>query len=279
MKTITCAAITDCVEKLCIESNYYLGQDVLAAFRRGLEQEASPTGRDVLGQLLDNARIAAEEQVPMCQDCGAAVVFLEVGQDVHVEGGDLYAAVSQGVAQGYEKGYLRKSMCDPFSRKNTGNNLPAIIHTEIVPGENLKITVAPKGGGSENMSAIAMLPPSAGLEGVKRFIIEQVRKAGPNPCPPILLGVGIGGNFETAALLAKKALLRPIGQKSPVPEMAALEQDLLAAVNRLGIGPAGLGGRTTALNVAVEEMPCHIASLPVALNINCHAARHQSCVL
>lgn len=279
MKTIACTAITDCVEKLCIDSNYYLGKDVLAAFHQGLEKETSPTGRDILQQLLDNANIAAEEQVPMCQDCGVAVVFLEVGQDVHIDGGSLYEAVSLGVARGYERGYLRKSMCDPFSRQNTGNNLPAIIHTEIVSGEQLKITVAPKGGGSENMSAIAMLPPSAGLAGVKKFILEQVRRAGPNPCPPILLGIGIGGNFEKSALLAKKALLREIGQGSPLPEMAALEKELLVAVNKLGIGPAGLGGRTTALNVAIEYHPCHLASLPVALNINCHAARHQSCTL
>ncbi|MDD2499013.1 MAG: fumarate hydratase, partial [Desulfitobacteriaceae bacterium] len=208
--------------------------------------------------------------------CGVGVVFLEIGQDVKIEGGYINDAITEGVIKGYADGYLRKSMCDPFTRKNTGNNAPAIIHTEIVPGDKLKITVAPKGGGSENMSAIAMMAPSAGIEGVKKFIIERVRQAGPNPCPPLLLGIGIGGNFEKSAILAKRALLREIGETSPIPEVAELEKELLEKTNKLGVGPAGLGGKTTVLNVAIEYHPCHIASFPVAVNINCHAARHKS---
>lgn len=279
MKTISYQTIVDAVGKLCMDGNFYLGDDVMQSFKDGLEKEVSPTGKDILHQLIDNAEIAANEQVPMCQDCGVAVVFLEIGQDLKIEGGYINDAITEGVIKGYGEGYLRKSMCDPFSRKNTGNNTPAIIHTEIVPGDGLKITVAPKGGGSENMSAIAMMAPSAGIEGVKKFIIERVRQAGPNPCPPILLGIGIGGNFEKSAILAKKALLREIGEPSPIPEIAALEKELLEKVNKLGIGPAGLGGRITALNVAIEYHPCHIASFPVAVNINCHAARHKSIVL
>jgi len=262
-----------------MEGNYYLGEDVVDAFKKGLEKEVSPTGKDILKQLIENAEIAANEQVPMCQDCGVAVVFLEVGQDVQITGGNINDAVTEGVIKGYGEGYLRKSMCDPFTRKNTGNNAPPVIHTEIVAGDNLKITVAPKGGGSENMSAIAMMPPSAGIEGMKKFIVERVRQAGSNPCPPILIGVGIGGNFEYSAKLAKKALLREIGERSPIPEIAKLEEELLIQINKLGIGPAGLGGKITALNVAIEYYPCHIASFPVAVNINCHAARHKSVVL
>ncbi|ATW24411.1 fumarate hydratase [Candidatus Formimonas warabiya] len=279
MKTIAYQTIVDQVARLCIEANYYLGKDVQDAFQKGWENENSPTGKDIFQQLIENARIAADEQMPMCQDCGVAVVFLEIGQDLSVTGGGLTDAVTQGVIQGYADGYLRKSMCDPFTRQNTGTNAPAIIHTEIVPGDHLKITVAPKGGGSENMSAIAMLPPSAGVEGLKKFIIDRIDQAGSNPCPPILVGVGIGGNFEYCALLAKKALLRKIGAPSPLPQIAELEKDLLSDINKLGIGPAGLGGRITALNVAVEYHPCHIASFPVALNINCHAARHQTVIL
>lgn len=276
MKTVEYQTIVDAVAKLCIDGNYYLGEDVMNAFKKGLENEVSPTGKDILKQLIENAEIAANEQVPMCQDCGVGVVFLEIGQDVKIEGGYINDAITEGVIKGYADGYLRKSMCDPFTRKNTGNNAPAIIHTEIVPGEKLKITVAPKGGGSENMSAIAMMAPSAGIEGVKKFIIERVRQAGPNPCPPLLLGIGIGGNFEKSAILAKKALLREIGVPSPIPEVAELEKELLEKTNKLGVGPAGLGGKTTVLNVAIEYHPCHIASFPVAVNINCHAARHKS---
>jgi len=279
MKVIDYGKIVDVVAKLCMEGNYNLGQDVLNALKEGYEQEISPSGKDILGQLIRNAEIAKEEQVPMCQDCGVAVVFVEMGQDVTITGGNINEAINDGVIKGYEEGYLRKSMCDPFSRKNTGNNTPAIIHMEIVPGNNLKITVAPKGGGSENMSAIAMLPPAAGIEGAKKFVIERVKQAGPNPCPPIVIGVGIGGNFEKCAFLAKKALLRNIGEASPISEVHEIEKDLLVRINKLGIGPAGLGGRITALGVAVETHPCHIASFPVAVNINCHAARHKSVIL
>ncbi|MBC7341222.1 MAG: fumarate hydratase [Clostridia bacterium] len=280
MRTISCNQIVETVAKLCMDANYFLDDEVLEAFKRSLEQEESPTGRDVLKQLIENARIAALEQVPMCQDTGVAVIFLELGQDVRVTGGDLYDAVNEGVRKGYQEGYLRKSMVkDPFDRVNTGDNTPAIIHTTIVPGDQLKVTVAPKGGGSENMSALAMLSPSAGVEGVKQFVVETVRKAGPNPCPPIVVGVGIGGNFETAALIAKKALLRPLGQANPKPEYAKMESELLERIQNLGIGPQGFGGRVTALAVHVETMPCHIASLPVAVNIQCHASRHKTAIL
>ncbi|WP_089609881.1 fumarate hydratase [Dehalobacterium formicoaceticum] len=279
MKTIEYQTIVDEVARLCQEANFYLGEDVLTAFKKGLEEEISPAGKDVLNQLIQNANIARTEQVPMCQDCGVAVVFVELGQDVNITGGFINNAITEGVIKGYGEGYLRKSICDLLSRKNTGNNAPAIIHTEMIPGEDLKITVAPKGGGSENMSGIAMLPPSAGIEGAKRFVIEKVKQAGPNPCPPIVVGVGMGGNFELSALLAKKALLRTLGEPHPFAEVAEIEQDLLARINKLGIGPAGLGGKVTALGVAVEMHPCHIASLPVAVNINCHAARHKSVIL
>lgn len=280
MRTISCNQIVETVAKLCMDANYFLDDEVLEAFKRSLEQEESPTGRDVLKQLIENARIAALEQVPMCQDTGVAVIFLELGQDVRVTGGYLYDAVNEGVRKGYQEGYLRKSMVkDPFDRVNTGDNTPAIIHTTIVPGDQLKVTVAPKGGGSENMSALAMLSPSAGVEGVKQFVVETVRKAGPNPCPPIVVGVGIGGNFETAALIAKKALLRPLGQANPKPEYAKMESELLERIQNLGIGPQGFGGRVTALAVHVETMPCHIASLPVAVNIQCHASRHKTAIL
>lgn len=279
MKSIDYSSIVDEVAKLCIDANYYLGEDVICAFQNGIKQETSPNGREILKLLIDNANIAAHEQVPMCQDCGIAVVFVEMGQEVNIVGGYINDAITDGVIKGYQEGYLRKSLCDPFTRENTGDNTPAIIHSKIVPGENLKITVAPKGGGSENMSGIAMLPPSAGIEGVKKYIIERVLEAGPNPCPPIVVGVGIGGNFEKSAILAKEALLRPIGEVNQIQEIALLEKELLEKINKLGIGPQGLGGKTTALAVHVEYHPCHIASLPVAVNINCHANRHKTIVL
>ncbi|WP_027356454.1 fumarate hydratase [Desulfofundulus thermocisternus] len=280
MRFIDAATITATVAELCQKANYELGEDVLRAFNEALDQEISLTGKDVLQQLLENARIAREEQVPMCQDTGFAVVFLEIGQEVMITGGDLYEAVNEGVRRGYRDGYLRKSIVDhPLRRKNTGDNTPAVIHTRIVPGDKLRIVVAPKGGGSENMSGLRMLKPAEGVEGVKNFVIEQVRAAGPNPCPPVVVGVGIGGTFEKAALLAKEALLRPLGQSHPDAEVAALEKELLEAINNLGIGPQGLGGRITALAVHVEVYPCHIASLPVAVNINCHASRHKEAVL
>ena len=265
---------------LCQEANFQLGADVLAAFEKGLQEETAPAGKDIFRQLLENARIAREESVPMCQDTGFAVVFVEIGQDVHITGGDLYAAINEGVSKGYREGYLRKSILNhPFERQNTGDNTPAVIHCRLVPGDQLKITVAPKGGGSENMSGLKMLKPAEGVAGVKKFVVEQVSFAGPNPCPPIIVGVGIGGTFEKAALLAKEALLRPVGQKNPRPEIAQLEEELLTEINQLGIGPQGLGGRVTALAVHVEVYAVHMASLPVAVNINCHAARHKSITL
>jgi fumarate hydratase subunit alpha len=280
MKTITTVEIIETVARLCIEANYHLGSDVIRAFQISQEEESSLTGRDILKQLLLNAKIAAEDKVPMCQDTGFAVIFLELGQDVRIEGGGLIEAVNQGVRKGYTEGFLRKSIVGhPLQRVNTGDNTPAVIHTSIVPGDSLKITVAPKGGGSENMSAVKMLKPAEGLDGVKKFIIETVKTAGPNPCPPIVVGVGIGGTFEKCALLAKEALIRELGRPSHLPDIAALEKDLLREINALGIGPQGLGGRTTALAVHVEIFPCHIASLPVAVNINCHAARHKEAVL
>lgn len=278
MREISYSEIVEAVAGLCKEANYYLGDDVLASLKRAMDAEVSETGKQVLEQIIANAAIASKNEVPMCQDTGVAVVFLEVGQDVHITGGGLEEAVNEGVAQGYVEGYLRKSMVsDPFGKRvNTKNNTPAIIHTRIVPGDKLTITVAPKGGGSENMSAIRMLPPSAGRQGIMDFVVETVKNAGPNPCPPIIVGVGIGGNFEKAALLAKEALLRPLGSSHPDEEVAQLERELLERINRLGIGPQGFGGRVTAMAVHVNTFPCHIASLPVAVNINCHAARHKS---
>jgi fumarate hydratase subunit alpha len=280
MKQIKTAVITDTVARLAIEANQQLGEDVVRAFESGRERERSPAGRDILDQLLENARLAKEDAVPMCQDTGLAVVFLEVGQDLRIEG-DLEMAVQEGVRQGYSAGYLRKSVVTPpiAPRKNTGDNTPAIIHTRIVPGSSLKITVAPKGGGSENMSALKMLKPAEGWEGARKFILETVGKAGPNPCPPLVVGVGLGGNFEHSAFLAKKALLRTVGERNQDPQTAALEEQLTEDINRLGIGPAGFGGDVTALGVHIEMHPCHIASLPVAVNINCHAHRHKEAIL
>lgn len=280
MREVEARQVAEAVARLCLEANYDLGEDVLKAFRDSLEVEESPAGQDILRQLQENARIAATERVPMCQDTGVAVFFVELGQDVHVVGGGLIDAINQGVKKGYGEGYLRKSMVGhPLERKNTGDNTPAVVHVDVVPGDRLKITIAPKGAGSENMSAVKMLVPAAGVEGVKKFVVDRVKEAGSNPCPPIVVGVGIGGTMEQAALIAKKALLRPIGQHSKLPDIAALEKELLESINKLGIGPQGLGGRTTALWVNVETYPCHIASLPVAININCHASRHKETVL
>lgn len=280
MQTISYDQVVEAVSKLCQESNYFLGDDVKQALQQALEQEVSPTGQDVLKQILANVEIAVQEEVPMCQDTGVAVVFVDWGQEAHMEGGYLYDAINEGVKKGYTQGYLRKSMVyPPLDGKNTGDNTPAVIHTRVVPGDRLTITLAPKGGGSENMSAVAMLTPAAGAAGVKKFVVETVKKAGPNPCPPIVVGVGIGGNFEKCALLAKEALLRPLGQPSPLPEVAAMERELLQEINKLGIGPQGFGGRVTALAVHIEIFARHIASLPVAVNIQCHAARHKSVTL
>jgi fumarate hydratase subunit alpha len=279
MKEIPVSKVTKTIARLCIEANTDLGNDVEEAFRKMGEAEDSPTGKEVLELLLKNAQIAREERMPICQDTGLAVVFIDVGQEVHFTGGDLEEAIHEGVRQGYEKGYLRKSTCHPFTRKNLGDNTPAIIHTRIVPGDKVHVTVEPKGGGSENMSRVVMLAPSEGIEGIKSYILQRVRESGSNPCPPIVVGVGIGGTFERAAFLAKRATLRPIGTKNPDPELDALERELLEKINRIGIGPAGLGGRTTALAVHIEMMPCHIASLPLAVNIQCHAGRHKEAVL
>ncbi len=279
MREISAEEIRAAVRDLSIEANINLGADVVAAFEAALEKEASPVARDILEKLLLNARIAKEENIPICQDTGLAVVFIELGQEVLVVGQDLSEAVNHGVRMGYEEGYLRKSACHCFTRTNTGDNTPAIIHVDIVPGDRVKIILAPKGGGSENMSRVTMLTPAAGREGVMDFVVNRVKDAGPNPCPPTIVGVGIGGTFERAALLAKKSLLRPLGRPNPEPEFAELEREMLTRINSLGIGPQGLGGTTTSLAVHLEVMPCHIASLPVAVNIQCHAARHKEMVL
>jgi fumarate hydratase subunit alpha len=271
--------IVTTVKQLCMEANFNLGDDVLRAFDQAIETERSETAKEVLRELKDNARIAREEKAPLCQDCGLAVVFVEIGQDVHITGGNLKEAINEGVRQGYEEGYLRKSACNPITRKNTGDNTPAIIHFDIVPGDRLKITVAPKGGGSENMSRVTMLTPAAGMEGVKEFVVNRVKESGSNPCPPTIIGIGVGGTFERSALLAKKALLRNLGERNPDPELAAIEEDILARIGKLGIGPMGYGGTTTSLDVFMEMEPCHIASLPLAVNIQCHAARHKQAVI
>ena len=280
MKTIKTDSIVEALARLCQEANFRLGQDMVEGFKKALEKEVSLTGKEILQQLLQNSEIAREESVPMCQDSGYAVVFVDLGQEVRIEGGDFYEAINEGVRRGYTEGYLRKSIVGhPLERKNTGDNTPAVIHTKIVPGENLRIVIAPKGGGSENMSGIKMLKPSEGVEGVKRFVVETVKAAGPNPCPPMVIGVGIGGTFEWAALLSKEALLRELDEKSKHPDIAQLEDELLDEINKIGIGPHGLGGRTTALAVHIEIYATHIASLPVAVNINCHAARHKEIIL
>jgi fumarate hydratase subunit alpha len=281
VRDVSCDDISDTVARLCIEANYYLGDGVIEALRRARVDEISPVAQEVLDQILENSVVAREEGLPLCQDTGLTVVFLAVGQEVHVVGGDLYQAVNEGVRRGYDEGYLRKSIVDPpFSaRVNTKDNTPAVIHCQIVPGDRLQITVVPKGGGSENMSALGMLKPADGRQGVVDFVVGTVERAGANPCPPTIVGVAIGGTAEKAMLMAKQSLLRPVGQPSPDPEVAELERDILERVNRLGIGPQGLGGRTTALAVHVETFPCHIASLPVAVNMQCHSTRHKQATL
>lgn len=276
MRIVEAKTITEAVAKLCIDANYYLSKDIYDALVQGEAKEESPLGKEIFGQLVKNACIAKEEAMPICQDTGMAVVFMEIGQDVHIAGGDLTAAVNAGVAKGYTEGYLRKSVVnDPiFVRKNTQDNTPAILHTSIVPGDKVKITLAPKGFGSENMSAVKMLTPSAGVAGLKKFVADTVASAGSNPCPPIVVGVGVGGTFEKATFLAKKALLRPIDKPNADPLYAKLEEELLEIVNKTGVGPQGLGGTVTALGVNVEYYPTHIAGMPVAININCHATRH-----
>ncbi|MBN2809813.1 MAG: fumarate hydratase [Deltaproteobacteria bacterium] len=279
MREINVSEVVKTVSRLCSEANYNLGADMLAALDRALATEESANGKDIIAQLKENAAIATRDQVPICQDTGLAVIFVELGQEVRIVGGSLDEAINQGVRQGYQEGYLRKSACHPFTRANTGDNTPAIIHYRLVAGDNLKLIVAPKGGGSENMSRVVMLKPADGVAGIKAQVVEWVRQAGGNPCPPTIVGVGIGGNFEKSALLAKEALLREVGSRNPDPELQILEDDLLTAVNNLGVGPQGLGGRVTSFAVHVKMQPCHIASLPLAINIQCHAARHKEAVL
>jgi len=281
MREIDAKKVTETVARLFQEANFFLGDDVFNSLKQAVEEEESPLGRQVLEQILENADIAAKEHIPICQDCGFAVVYLELGQDVHIVGGDLYAAVEEGVRQAYSEGYLRKSIVrQPFSaRVNTKDNTPAVIHTDIVPGDKLNITVLPKGGGSENMSRLAMLKPSEGRQGVIDFVVRAVDEAGSNPCPPVIVGVGIGGTSDQAMILAKKALLRQVGEPNSDPEVAELEKELLERVNNTGVGPQGFGGRTTALAVHAEVFPAHIASLPAAVNLQCHAARHKEAIL
>jgi fumarate hydratase subunit alpha len=281
MRTITAQAITEAVAKLAIDANYYLSEDVYNALVEGQEKEESPLGKNIIDQILQNACIARDEAKPMCQDTGLAVVFVELGQDAHIEGGTLEEAINAGVAKGYIEGYLRKSaVAEPlFNRKNTGDNTPAIVHIQSVAGDQIKILLAPKGAGSENKSGLKMLVPADGVAGVKKFVLDTIINAGSNPCPPIVVGVGIGGTMEKAAYLAKKALIRPLTERNAHPEYAKLEADLLELINKTGIGPQGLGGCTTALAVNIEWFPTHIASLPVAVNINCHATRHAEVTL
>jgi len=276
MREINISKIIEVVEKLCIASNYYLNEDIKNGLKQGLDIENSPLGKNILTQLLENAEIARNQQIPLCQDTGMTVVFIEVGQDVHVSGGNITEAINEGVRRGYKNGYLRYSVVnDPILRINTNDNTPAIIHYDIVNGDKLKIIVAPKGFGSENMSAINMLKPSDGINEIKSFIVNAVDKAGSNPCPPIIVGIGIGGTIEKATILAKKSLLRPINIRNSLAHIKCLEEEILYDINNLGIGPAGLGGRVTALSVNIEVFATHIAGLPVAINISCHSTRHK----
>ena len=280
IRTVQTEIITETIKKMCIEANYSLSSDMVKAMRKAEEKEESVLGKQILAQLQDNLEIAASDMIPICQDTGMAVVFLEVGQDVHFEGGSFEDAVNEGVRRGYTEGFLRKSVVgDPILRENTKDNTPAVIHTRIVEGDRVKITVAPKGFGSENMSRVFMLKPAEGLEGVKNAILTAVKDAGPNACPPLVVGVGIGGTFELCALMAKKALTREVGKHSDIPYVRKLEEEMLEKINCLGIGPGGLGGTVTALAVNVNTYPTHIAGLPVAVNICCHVNRHTVCVL
>lgn len=280
MREIDVSQVKETIAKLCIDANYYISKDILSCFKRGVKEETKPIAKDILEILIDNAQIAETEGIAICQDTGMAVVFVEVGQDVHFTGGNLYDAINAGVAKGYEEGYLRKSVVkDPINRVNTKDNTPAVIHTFIVPGDKVKITVSPKGFGSENMSRLVMLKPSQGLEAVKKFIIETVKIAGPNACPPVIVGVGVGGTMEKAALMSKMALLRTVDSKNPDEFWAGVEEELLEEINKLDIGPGGFGGINTALGVNIEAYPTHIAGLPVAVNMGCHVTRHAEAVL
>ncbi len=278
IRTVDAAEITAAIEQMCVSANCRLPEVNLRRLEEAAALEKSPLGRSILARLLQNHRLAGEQMVPACQDTGLAVVFAEIGQDVHISGGAFESAVDEGVRRGYTKGYLRKSsVSDPlFDRRNTGDNTPAILHVRVVPGDKVRLTLAPKGGGAENMSAVRMLTPSEGVEGVISFAVEAVSKAGPSACPPVVVGIGIGGTFDMVTVLAKAALLRPMGDRNPDPRYAELEQSILARVNGLGIGPQGFGGSTTALAVHIEARPCHIASLPVAVNLNCHVSPHET---
>ncbi len=276
MRTINVELITENIKEMCIEANHFLSEDMRCALDNAAQTEKSPLGRQILGQLKENLQIAGEDMIPICQDTGMAVIFMEIGQEVHFEGGSLEEAIHEGVRQGYVQGYLRKSVVkDPIYRENTKDNTPAVIHYEMKPGDQVKITVAPKGFGSENMSRVFMLKPADGIEGVKNAILTAVRDAGPNACPPMIVGVGVGGTFEKCALMAKKALTRPVDERSDIPYVKDMEEELLEHINASGIGPGGLGGTTTALAVNINTYPTHIAGLPVAVNICCHVNRHS----
>jgi fumarate hydratase subunit alpha len=281
VRELDVAEVTAAVKELCITANHDLPVDVYDALKAAQQAEESPVGREVLAQLVENAEAAAADRVPICQDTGFAVIFAEVGQDVHLAGGDFQQAVHEGVRQGYGDGYLRKSVAEEpgHARRNTKDNTPAIIHTSIVPGDKVTLTMMAKGGGAENMSSLNMLKPAQGWAGMVDAVVDTVSRAGSNPCPPVIIGVGIGGTIEKVTLLAKKALLRDVGSTHPDPRIAAMEDELLEKINALGIGPQGLGGRTTALDVFIEEMPCHIASMPMAVNVQCHAQRHKTVTL
>jgi len=279
IREIQAEKITQAIRDLCIEANTHLGEDLLKAFEAGMRSEESPVGIEIFQWMIENAKVAREKKLAVCQDTGLVVVFADLGQDVHVTGGNLYEAIHEGVRQGYSAGYFRSSVAEPLTRKILGENSPAIIHVEIVSGERLELRLMPKGFGGENFSRVVLFPPSVGVSGVREFILETVKKAGSSPCPPIIVGVGIGGTMEKAAILAKKSLLRPLGSRHPDSMVAALEKDLLIDINKMGIGPQGLGGTVTALEVHIETFPTHIASIPVAVNIQCHCHRHKEIVL
>lgn len=279
MRSIAVNQITETVKNLCQEANFRLGEDVINALRQAEREEESAQGRMILKALLKNSELAREKNIPICQDTGFSVFFVELGQEVYISGGLLTEAINEGVRQGYREGYLRKSICDPFTRKNSGDNTPAVINMELVRGDRLKIIAAPKGGGSTNMSRVTMLKPADGIEGIKDYILKRASESGPNPCPPVIIGVGIGGSLEKVALLASRALVRPLGTKNPDPQLAEIEEELRERINNLGMGPQGLGGRIYTLGVHLEKFPTHIASLPLAINICCHASRHKEAVL
>lgn len=280
MKKLHYEDIVHEVSRICQEANFNLGEDVVNAFKESVKTEKSESGKNILNQLIENADIATTNRVPMCQDTGVSVFIVKLGQDCHIIGGNIKEAINEGVRKGYDEGYLRYSIVDdPITRKNTGDNTPAVIHIEVVEGDRLEVQMSAKGGGAENMSAMTMLTPSAGLRGIKDFILDTVKNAGPNACPPLVIGIGIGGNFELAPYLAKKSLFRPVGERNENTETAVLENEIFESVNALGIGPQGMGGSTTALDIKIETAPCHIAALPVAVNLNCHASRHKHFIM